>query len=44
MVVVVSRFGFAASSTVPAAIVALPVLVSEAEVATAPAAANRTDR
>ena len=40
MVVVLSRFGFAASSTVPAPMVALPVLVSDAEVWMAPAAAR----
>ena len=40
MVVVVSRFGFVASSTVPALMVALPALVSAAEVWMAPAAAR----
>src|SRR5580698_8827817 len=39
MVVVLRRFGFAALTTVPAPIVAVPVLVSAAEVAMAPAAA-----
>src|SRR5271168_787030 len=39
MVVVLSKFGFVGSSTVPLAIVALPALLSEADVAIAPAAA-----